>query len=82
MVVSPIASKHCDDFVECLNEIYAHLSVQSRVETGLDYLGNPGHPGHVFSGSSGSDPLYKISRSDQDSALDHLRINGIWEWPK
>ena len=27
-VVSPVASKYCDDFVECLNEIYAHLSVQ------------------------------------------------------
>ena len=29
-----------------------------RVEAGL---GCPGHTGHIFSGSSGSDPLYKIS---------------------
>ena len=35
-----------------------------RVETGL------GHPGHILSGSSGYDPLYKISGSDLDSALD------------
>jgi len=27
-VVSPVASKYCDDFVECLNKIYALLSVQ------------------------------------------------------
>ena len=33
-----------------------------RVETGL------GHPGHVLSESTGSDLLYKISRSDPDSA--------------
>jgi len=31
VVVSPVASKYCDDFVECLNEIYAHLSVQYHV---------------------------------------------------
>ena len=36
--------------------------------------GHPGYPqlGHVLSGSSGSDPVYKISRSDLDSALDHV----------
>jgi len=27
-VVLPVASKYCEDFVECLNEIYTHLSVQ------------------------------------------------------
>ena len=32
-----------------------------------------GHPGYVLSGLSGSDPVYKISGSDQDSILDHLR---------
>ena len=41
--------------------------VSTRVETGL------GHPGHILSGSSGSDPLYKISRSDPDSTLYHVR---------
>ena len=44
-----------------------------RVETGSGHLGYPGQPGHVLSGSSGSYPIYKISRSDLDSALDHLR---------
>ena len=47
--------------------------VYNRVETGLGHLGYLGHPGHVFAGSSGSDPLYKISGSDPDSALDHVR---------
>ena len=28
MVVSPLASKCCDDFVECLNELSAHLAVR------------------------------------------------------
>ena len=32
--------------------------------------GYPGQPGHILSGSSGSDPVHKISRSDPDSALD------------
>ena len=31
-----------------------------RVEAGSGHLG---HPGHIFAGSSGSDPLYKISGS-------------------
>ena len=26
---------------------------------------SPGHPGHIFSGSSGSDPVYNLSGSDQ-----------------
>ena len=33
------------------------------------------HPcqlGHILSGSSGSDPVYKISRSDPDSVLDQV----------
>ena len=33
----------------------------------------PGQPGHALSESSGSDLVYKISRSDPDSALDQLR---------
>ena len=38
----------------------SELNHQVRVKTGS------GHPGHIFSGSSGSDPLYKISGSDPD----------------
>ena len=33
------------------------------VETGS---GLPGQPGHIFSGSSGSDSVYKLSGSDPD----------------
>ena len=40
--------------------------IGTTVETRL------GHPGHILSGLSGSDQLYKISRSDPDSALDHV----------
>ena len=39
----------------------------ARVETGSGHLGCPG-----FSGSNESGPLYKICRSDLDSALDHV----------
>ena len=45
-------------------------SSYSRVETGS---GHPGQLGHVLSGSSGSDPIYKISGSDPDSALNHMQ---------
>ena len=34
--------------------------LQGSVETGS------GHPGHIFSGSSGSDPVYNLSGSDPD----------------
>ena len=44
----------------------------TSVETGSGHPGHPGQPGHVLSGSTGSDPLYKISGSDPDSALDHV----------
>ena len=37
-----------------------------RVETGS------GYPGHILSWSSKSGPVYKISMSDLDSALDHV----------
>ena len=42
----------------------------SRVETGS---GHPDHPDHILSGSSGPDPLYKLSGSDPDSTLHHVR---------
>ena len=37
--------------------------VHDSVETGS---GHPGQPGLIFSGSSGSDPVYKLSGSDRD----------------
>ena len=40
-----------------------------RVETGS---GHPGQLCHLLSGSSRSDPVYKISGSDPDSALHHV----------
>ena len=42
--------------------------LRDRVETESSHLDQPGH---VLSGSSGSDPVYKISGSDVDSALDY-----------
>ena len=44
-----------------------------RVETGSGHPGYPGQLGHVLSRSSGSDPVYKISGSDLDSALNHMQ---------
>ena len=41
--------------------------VRTRVETGSGQLA---HLSHLLL-SSGSDPVYKISRSDPDSAFDH-----------
>ena len=49
------------------------LCPQTTVETGLGHLGYPGQPDPILSGSSGSDLVYKISRSDLDSVLDHMR---------
>ena len=40
------------------------------VETGSGYLG---HPSHFLSGLNRSDPVYKISGYDPDSALDHVQ---------
>ena len=52
-------------------ENYRHqVGIYIRVETGS---GHPGHPGHILSGSSGSDPLYKLSGSDPDPTLNHVR---------
>ena len=53
--------------------LHSYISIHVRVETGS---GHPGQPGHVFAGSSGSDPLYKISGSDPDWIT--CDINGIW----
>ena len=49
--------------------------VCTRVETGS------GHPGHVLSGSSRSDPVYKISRFDHDSAVDHMYVHVLIVMP-
>ena len=45
---------------------------QYRVETESGYPGYVGQLGHVLSGSSGSDQVYKISGSDPDTTLDHV----------
>ena len=67
---------HCgSSLVEAFNPTQGHSHTRSscghllvtRVETGS------GYPGHVLPGSSGSDPAYKVSWSDPDSALDHVR---------
>ena len=52
---------------------YCNICIYIRVETGSGHPGHPGHPGHILSGSSGSDPLYKLSGSDPDSTLNHVR---------
>ena len=49
-----------------------HQYVCVRVETRSGHLGYPGQPGHILSRSSGCDPVYKISGSDLDSALNHV----------
>ena len=46
------------------------ISKDARVETGS---GHPGYPGHILSGSSGSNQLYILSGSDPDSTLYHVR---------
>ena len=45
-------------FISQANDIV--MKGLTSVETGS------GHPGHIFSGSSGSDPVYKLSGSDPD----------------
>ena len=47
--------------------------MRNRIETGSTHLGYPGQTGHILPGSSWSDPVYKISKSDLDSALNHMR---------
>ena len=46
--------------------------ISIRVETGSGHPGYRGQQGHILSGSSGSDPVYKISGCDPDFALDHV----------
>ena len=55
-----------------INHLGQKMRIASRVETGSGYLGYPGQPGHVLSGSSMSDLVYKISGFNPDSALDHV----------
>ena len=43
--------------------------MRTKVEIRLGHLG---YLDHILSGSSGSNPLYKISGSDPDSALHHV----------
>ena len=38
----------------------------SQVGSGISVETGSGHPGHIFSGSSGSDPVYNLSGSDPD----------------
>ena len=45
----------------------AHAVVFS-VETGS------GQPGHIFSGSSGSDPVYRLSGSDPDWIMRETKL--------
>ena len=45
--------------------------ISTRIKTGLD------HPGCILSGSSGSNPVYKITGFDPDSALDHVFYRGV-----
>ena len=54
-----------DIFIRTVNMVILHnyFDVSISVETGS---GHPGQPGHIFSGSSGSDPVYKLSGSDPD----------------
>ena len=73
--LSKIGSKSCLS-VYCKSGVYS-MYVHSRVETGSGHPGHLGHPGHILSGSSGSDPLYKISGSDPDiTCVD----DGVWLW--
>ena len=56
------------DHVASVGSESADCTITSiRVETGS------GHPDHILSGSSGSDPVYKLSGSDPDSTLNHVR---------
>ena len=50
-----------------------HNYVSVRVETGSGHKGYLGKLCHALSRSSPSDPVYKISGSDPDSALNHVQ---------
>ena len=49
------------------------MIVQIRVETGSGHPNYLGQLGMILCGSSGSDPVNKISGSDPDSALNHMQ---------
>ena len=57
-------------FVHICICMHVCMCIWVRVETGS---GHPGQPGHVLSGSSRSDPVYKIFGSDPNSALNHVQ---------
>ena len=48
------------------------MEVTIRVETRLGHPIYLGQADHILSGSSGSDPVYKLSESELDYALDHM----------
>ena len=60
------AHMHARTHTHARTHARTHTHTRTRVETGS------GHPGHILSGSSGSDPLYKLSGSDPDSTLNHV----------
>ena len=47
-----------NNLIDCIQIEESQVCIS--VETGL------GHPGHIFSGSSRSDPVYNLSGSDPD----------------
>ena len=53
-------------------ELFAVLFIKcvfcTSIATGSGHPDYPGQPDHILPGSTGSDPLYKISKSDPDSA--------------
>ena len=49
------------------------LALYNRAETRSGHPSYPGQLGHVMSRSSGYDLVYKVSRPEPDSALDHMR---------
>ena len=66
-----ISTSYINDAIKiasCFNNLSA------RVETGL---GHPDQLGHFLSGSSLSDMVYEISRSDPDSGLYHVHHTSI-----
>ena len=53
--------------------MYVKTYPSTRVGTGSGHPGYPDQPGHILSGLSRSDPVYKIPGCDADFALDHVR---------
>ena len=46
-------------------------SISNSIETRPDHLG---HPGHILSGSSGSDPVYRLSGFDPDWIMSETKL--------